>query len=536
MKTRAREFLPLAGLVLLLLGLGSAGAASASTQATGTVFDDANGNGRLDRDEVGIAGVAISNGRDVVRADDHGRYRIAVGDDTILFVVKPSGWSTPMSEDGIPRFHYIHKPKGSPVDLAYPGVAPTGPLPDPLDFPLRRQFEPRRFDVILFGDTQPRNRGEIDLLGHDIIEDLIGTDAAFGITLGDVVHDDLSLFEPLNRAVGRIGVPWYNVLGNHDINYRSDGDAHSDETWERVYGPATYAFEYGPVHFIVLDNVVYKGANSAETFPYAGGLREDQLDFVRNYLALVPRNDLVVLAMHIPLARPDGLEMPIDFEVPQRRELFEILSGHSRTFSLSSHMHIQYHQFFGVDDGYDAPRPHHHLVHAAAAGSWWLGAPDEVGIPHATMRCGAPNGHSILSFDGNEYSVRFRAARRSADHQMHIIAPDVVPQAETGKTEVLVNVFAGSKLSTVEMRVGKDREWKRLELTAREDPHYVASYARDTAAADPEALQLLPPVPSLHLWVAKLPRRLPRRTHVIEVRTTDMFGREFVAHRLIRVE
>lgn len=534
MKHRARGF-------LLLAGLGLAGAvsvSSAATQATGIVFDDANENGRFDRDEVGIAGVAVSNGRDVVRADDHGRYRIAVGDDTILFVVKPTGWATPVSEDGIPRFHYIHKPKGSPPGLAYPGVAPTGPLPDSIDFPLRRRFEPSRFDVILFGDTQPRSREEIDLLGHDIIEDLIGTDAAFGITLGDVVHDDLSLFEPLNRAVGRIGVPWYNVHGNHDMNYRSESDAHSDETWERVYGPATYAFEYGPVHFILLDDVIYNGANPADTLPgsYAGGLREDQLDFVRNYLALVPRDDLVVLAMHIPLARPDGFEVPSGYEVPQRRKLFEILSGHPHSFSLSAHMHVQYHQFFGAADGYQASSPHHHLVHATAAGSWWLGALDEVGIPHATMRCGAPNGYSILSFDGNQYSVRFRAARRAANHQMHIIAPNVVAQAKTAKTEVLVNIFAGSKLSTVEMRVGKARRWRRLEPAAREDPHYVASYARDTAAADPDGIQLLPPIPSPHIWVAKLPGRLPRQTHVIEVRTTDMFGQRFSAHRLIRVE
>ena len=39
-----------------------------------------------------------------------------------------------------------------------------------------------------------------------------------------------------------------------------------------------------------------------------------------------------------------------------------------------------------------------------------VGAPDERGIPHTTMRDGAPNGYSIFTFDGHKYDIEFRAA------------------------------------------------------------------------------------------------------------------------------
>ncbi|PSJ19622.1 Cna protein B-type domain containing protein, partial [Halomonas sp. ND22Bw] len=52
---------------------------------------------------------------------------------------------------------YVHRPGGTPAGLGlrYPGLAPTGPLPESLDFPLQRVDEPVAFDVLLFTDPQP---------------------------------------------------------------------------------------------------------------------------------------------------------------------------------------------------------------------------------------------------------------------------------------------------------------------------------------------------------------------------------------------
>jgi hypothetical protein len=524
--------------LLWALALGCAGAAVAPDTpeagfAAGVVFHDRNGNGVRDRFDFGIRGVAVSNGREVVRSDAGGRYRLPVGDDFTLFVVKPSGWMVATDADNLPRFYYSHKPAGSPAGGRFPGIAPTGPRPASIDCPLRRSREPSAFDVVLFGDTQPYWISEVDTLSHDIVEELIGVEAAFGITLGDVVGDDLSLFQPLNRAVGLIGIPWYNVPGNHDLNFDADGDANSDETFEQVFGPGTYAFEYGKAHFIVLDDVVYggfvEGRNTTQN--YAGGLSEDQIAFVRNYLADVPSDRLVVVAMHIPLA---GLAPTL--EVPQRRELFAALASHPHSFSISSHMHTQSHEFFGPEDGHHGPTPHHHLIQGTTSGSWWLGIPDEIGIPHATMRDGTPNGYSILHIDDNRYALRYKVARRPADYQMNIFAPDAVTASAAAQTEVLVNVFSGSDRSRVEMRLGATGAWVPLTRVDRPDPYFLELKRREAEAADRPKRPLPPADPSRHLWRGSLPADPTVGTTFLEVRTIDMFGATYRGRRVLRIE
>jgi hypothetical protein len=502
-----------------------------SELASGVVFSDRDGDGARDRGEWGVRGVAVSNGRDVVRTDWRGRYRIPVAEGDAVFVIKPRGYATPVDENGLPRFYTLHKPRGSPEGLDFEGFAPTGPLPESIDFPLIRQRESARFRALLFGDTQTYTLEEIHLLARDVVEPLVGADVAFGMTLGDLVGDDLSLFNPLNGVVGRIGVPWYHVIGNHDMNYRAAGDAHASETYQRVYGPATYAFQVGRVHFVVLDDVIYAGWNEQEQRAgrYEPGFRDDQIEFVRNYLDGIPRNHLVVFAMHIPLDE-------FDEHAHQRRALFEALADHPHALSLSAHTHMQYHHFFGEEDGVGAGRTHHHLNQAAAAGSWWLGALDEVGIPHTTMRDGVPNGYSILSFDGNTYSVEFRAARRPANYQMNVIAPSTVRAEDAAHTEVVVNVFAGSERSTVEMRLGPNGAWRSLERVERLDPLYVELLERERSGG-PQGEDALPaPQASRHIWVGTLPADPARGVARLDVRTRDMFGHEYTATRIIHIE
>ena len=48
------------------------------------------------------------------------------------------------TRSNLPRFFYIHQPKGSPADLNlhFRGIEPTGPLPASVDFALRKVEEP----------------------------------------------------------------------------------------------------------------------------------------------------------------------------------------------------------------------------------------------------------------------------------------------------------------------------------------------------------------------------------------------------------
>lgn len=514
MKTHNQYFLMSVCIVLALMPVSSA------ETARGTVFQDADMSGRREQGEKGISGVAVSNGRDVVLTDADGGYSLPVDDDAVVFVIKPNGWRTPSSRDGIPRFYYVHKPAGSPDgDFRFKGVAATGPLPPAIDFPLYSQEESSKFKMVCFGDTQPRNQTEVDYIAHDVVEELIGYDGAFGVTLGDVVFNDLAMFKPLERVVGRIGLPWYNVPGNHDVNMKSKNDAYSDETWERLYGPPWHAFNYGGVHFIVLDDVEWNGDG------YRGALGEEQLAFIKNDLSLVPEDKLVVLMMHIPL-----------ISVVDRKELYKLLEDRPKTFSLSAHWHRQAHFFIGKSEGWLRDDEHHHLVHATVCGSWWSGAKDENGIPHATMADGAPNGYSIITFDGSDYSIEFKAARRPADHQMNIYLPEVLAADKTAGTEVVVNVFAGSDRSTVDMRVGNADQWTTLTRDARVDPYYMKLKELEPLLPAEAGRKLPNPSSSTHIWVGELPGAIPRGVQLLHVRTVDMFGHEYRDTRSFRVE
>lgn len=520
-----RFLLPLLALILTAdasIDNAAARPIDAST-AVGIVFEDANGNGQKDAGEKGLPDVRVSNGRDVVKTDEHGAYRLSVTDDTILFVIKPRGWIPPLSDEILSRFYYVHKPAGSPK-LKYPGVTPTGPLPKSVDFALRRHEEPSRFKVLLFGDTQPSTQADIDYLAHDVIEELVGTDAAFGVTLGDLTYDSPALFESVAQTIGLLGVPWYHVLGNHDMNYDAPDDALSTESYQRVFGPPYYAFDFGPVHFIVLDDVVWKGASAKSNGDYTAGLGERQLAFVRNDLALLPKEQLVVLMMHIPL-----------MELAELRDVLDLLERRPHTFSVSAHYHYNDHHFFGKDEGWDGPEPHHHLVNVTTCGSWWRGVADELGIPHTTMRDGAPNGYAIATFDGCQYAVEYRPARRPAAYQIQIHAPEMAPAEKVAETEVLVNVFAGSDRSKVEMRVDDKGAWLPMTKTMQPDPFYLAIKKQETKEM-PSHLKMPAAIDCPHLWKASLPTGLTKGKHLIHVRTVDVFGQAYDARRVIRIE
>jgi hypothetical protein len=126
-----------------------------------------------------------------------------IDDESIIFVIKQIGYTVPVDQDMLPRFYYIHQPAGSPpnLKLRYRGINPTGPLPDSVDFPLKKADEPRKFDVIVFTDPQPESQVEIDFIRDDVVNGVIGTKAAFGMTTGDIMFDDLSLYPRLNRII-----------------------------------------------------------------------------------------------------------------------------------------------------------------------------------------------------------------------------------------------------------------------------------------------------------------------------------------------
>jgi len=530
--------------------------AAAANTISGVVYENRSGGTRRAAGDPGIAGVLVSNGRDVVKTDAAGRYTLPIDEESIVFVIKPTGYAVPVDEQMLPRFYYIHQPAGSPqsLKLRYRGIEPTGALPDSVDFALKKVDEPQKFEVLLFTDPQPESAAEVDFIRDDVVAGLIGNHAAaFGITCGDIMFDDLSLYPRLNGIIGQIGVPWYNIGGNHDLNFEAPDARYSRETFKRTFGPPSYAFEYGGALFLMLDNVDYLGADAARPYSaglYEGRIGERQLAFIANVLKETPIDKLIVTAMHIPLRNDLDSHDP-GTNTADRADFLKLLAGRPNTLSLSGHTHTTEHHYFGAEDGFAGPAPHHHHVLTAVSGSWWSGPYDHRGIAVADSRDGSPNGFHILSIDGARYATRFQPADEPNARQMRIVLDSVfhgdrkelyntyrmgqllgspLPQARVSATDLIVNVFDGGPRTSVEYRIG-GRAPVAMQRVRRPDPFVEEVFARNEATKKP----WVKAEPSSHIFSARLPGDLETGTHCVAVRAVDEYGREHRDHLIVEV-
>lgn len=542
-----RRELIAAGAASALALTAGVGSAERPTVAGGVVFDDRGATGRRRLSDPGISGVMVSNGRDVVLTDADGRWRLSLAEGDSVFVIKPPHWSTPVDLGGIPRFSYLHQPRGTPRDIEtrHAGVAPTGALPDSIDFPLTRQPESTRFEALLMADTQPENGTELAYLRDDIIAGVPESGAAFAINHGDVVFDDLALYPRYLEMLGATGIPWHHCPGNHDMNSEARDDRYSRETWKRVFGPRHYAFQHAGATFILLDNVHYFGHNpgAPRSGQYCGLIGERQLQFVRNVLAHVPREQLVVLSMHIPLATYQDPTNPADSTV-DRLALLELLAARPHAVSFSGHMHLTEHHYLGLEAGSREAQPHHHHVLAAASGGWWGGHQDRRGIPFADCPDGSPNGYHVLAVDGSRYVTRFVPAAGKAAGQLRVtvhgphrrgaasLSAAPIQARELRACELIVNVFDGGPRTRVAYEIaGRSPKQVAMQRTTASDPFIAELFARHASMQKPWVRA----VPSSHLWRAPICSDLGPGAHRLTVRATDEYGRALVAHLMVEV-
>src|SRR5690554_3846443 len=505
--------------LLILFLLVSSIAIYSQQVATGYVFDDANRNGKKERREAGIANVAVSNGSDVVLTDDKGYYSLAVDEGNTLFVIKPSGYMTPVDEHFIPIFYYHHKPEGSPDSFTYKGVPPTGKLPKSINFPLYKQGESNNFTVVIFGDPQPYSIQDLDYFTRKIVHDVKKTDkTVFGISLGDIVGDNLDLLPIYKERMRHLQLPWYNVMGNHDMNYDAPSDELSDESFELNFGSANYAFNYGDTHFIILDNILYPDPRDGKG--YWGGYREDQLLFLENNLKHVPHDKLIVLSQHIQMKDDSGNS----YRLEDRQRVFDLLKDYENVLIMSAHTHLQQQIEYTEVNGWKGHKPLHEYNVGTTSGDWYSGIHNENGLPDATMRDGTPQGYAFLNINGNSYDVNYQVAGRESDYQMNIYAPRVVPHKGRTTSQIVVNFFMGARGDKVEYRIG-DEEWRTMRYTPGIDPNYWVKLMEWDFTEE-----LLPgrrpsnPVTSSHLWSGTIRLDLPPGEHTIEVRATDRYG------------
>jgi 3',5'-cyclic AMP phosphodiesterase CpdA len=522
-----------AGLCALALGLaaGWAGVAGA-LECAGRVVLDRDGDGRAGPNEPGLAGVGLTDGRRLVRTDDQGRYRFTTEPGRSVQLIKPAGRVAALRADGLPDTWVNLAPATAPP-LRYGGLrtAAAGCR----DFVLRRA--PRRreaaLDVLVFGDPQPKTRVDVDYFRRDLVEPLLAapTGARLGVTLGDVVHDDLALLAPVKAQTVRLGLPWLHVPGNHDLDFDAPDDATSIDSYREAFGGDTFAWEEAQASFVGLDDVVYRPA----TKDYIGGLRDDQFEFLQAYLPTLDRDRLLVVMAHVPFFDPvPGVET---FRRADRERLFALLAPFPHVVLLTAHGHVQRQYDHGPADGWHGAAPLHEFNAGAACGAFWSGRKDAQGIPASTMADGTPNGYATLRVEAHgAYALAWHAARAAGDPRLALHAPRVLRRGAYPAFGVFANVYLGDARTRVELRVDGGA-WTPMQKVVRADPALAAENAADDLAdvlrgydRSPEAAA------STHLWRGTLPTDLAVGEHRVEVRASGQWVGEAMGATSYRLD
>lgn len=497
----------------------------------GIVWEDRNGDGVLDAGEPVLPGIKLSDGERIVTTDARGEYQLPVISGRTVFLIKPAGHDLPVRRDGLPDFWRHVQPDPGPV-LRQGGLAQE--FPSCRNFALRRRAPDARaapLDVLLFADSQVKHAQDVDYYWRDIVQPLVGQHRAeLGLTLGDVVDDDLSLLPDVLRTTMSLQVPWLFIPGNHDMDLDAATDEDSLRTFRRHLGPDTFAWEDETATFIGLDDVIHQ---PGRTPAYVGGLREDQFAFLRAYLPTVPKDRLLVLGVHIPFFD----EGPSGFRAADRERLFAMLRDFPHVLLLSGHTHGQRHWYHDASTGWrGAGRLHEYNV-GAACGAYWSGAKDAAGIPDSSMADGTPNGYARLQVRaGGAYAVSWHPARQPDDAGIGLHAPHVLRQGAYPAWGVFANVYMGDADSRVEYRIDGGA-WKPMRRVEQADPRLTVENMRDDLAPALRGYDRSPEAkPSPHLWRGALPTDLALGEHVIEVRTLDRWRGERSARTRYRLE
>ncbi|OKL40124.1 calcineurin-like phosphoesterase C-terminal domain-containing protein [Pontibacter flavimaris] len=369
----------------------------------------------------GLANVSVSDGYQVVQTNARGKYKLPVNSQAeFVFITIPAGYALP-NENGIVK----HYQRISESNNRY-------------DFELEAlQQDDTNHKFIVWADPQVKNQEDVRQMLTQAVPDVQQLVQAFGagalvhgITVGDIVWDEHALFQNYNEAVAGTSVPFFQVLGNHDMDLNQGGDEVSDRTFKKLYGPTYYSFNRGKVHYVVLDDVRYSGKGKT----YDGHVSKQQLDWLEKDLAFVPKDHLVVLSAHIPVHR--GVE--------NKQELLDVLKGY-QVHIMTGHTH--YNQNIVADGVYEH-------IHGTLCGAWWTGP---------VCSDGAPRGYGVYEVNGTDLSWYYKSTGLEKEHQLSVHVEE-----QQGQKSMLANVWNwdpewkvewwadGSYMGTLENSVGYD--------------------------------------------------------------------------------
>ncbi len=439
---------------------------------TGLVKGTVKANG------IGIKGVIISDGFSVVTTDNNGRYEFELDPKAVsIFISTPSGYAFP--EQNSIASHYK--------------LVKNINLKDNIGFelqPLTRNDNEHQF--IIWADPQVQNASDVSKMMTQSVTDTKKVIAAagsgallHGITVGDIVWDRLNLFADYKEAVQQMNIPFFQCLGNHDMDYNIGDDDESDNSFQETFGPTYYSFNRGQVHYVVMDDVRYLGKDRQ----YDGFIAQKQLDWLKKDLSFVSVDKLIILCVHIPIH--NGIK--------NNEALYPILEGR-KVHIMSGHTH--YHRNVQVNNNIFEHN------HGTVCGAWWTG--DICGD-------GTPCGYGVYTAKGAELEWHYQSTGRDADYQMRLF----VNAISASEKELIANIW------------NHDPQWKTeysvdgvsngsLEQFEGFDP---MAYENLLGPDKPNPRGFAEPRKTTHLFKATIPASAQK----IEVKATDRFGKIYSA-------
>ena len=437
----------------------------------------------------GLGGVSVSDGLSVVRTSGGGDFEFlsAPGAD-FVFVVLPAGMEIPRNSTGTARFFQPLQPDARGEQSVRFSLTP-------------RQSSDDRHALVLLADIQTQDEREMGLFHAETVPDVqatvreLGSVPAFGVSCGDIMYDHLELYPDYERGVSRMGIPFFQVIGNHDLDQEARTDEASTATFSRHFGPRYYSFDRGAVHYVVLDDVFWHGAG------YIGYIDGPQLAWLQADLAHVEPGRPVVVSLHIPVLGSghlrEGRESPeLGVAVANREALYRLLEPYAAHI-LTGHTHENDH---GFESGV------HEHVAGTVCGAWWTGP---------ICWDGTPNGYAVYEARGEEISWRYKATGEDHTHQIRAYAAGSDPAAPD---EIVANVW------------GWDPEWS---VVWYENGDRRGAMAR-RISLDPLSVELHegPDLPAVRSWVDPVRTRhlffAPASPGAqITIEAIDRFGRHY---------
>ena len=443
--------------------------------------------GRVHNNGNGIPGVAVTDGLNIVTTDKKGNYELLSNNlAELVYISIPSGYAF-SNEKGIARFYMpVTEKKGSFT----------------ADFNLEKlEVDDSKHNFVVWADTQMISEKDAVLLKtqsapdlHDLVKSYPAGSLFHGIGCGDLVWDRFDLFKDYKEAIAITGIPFFNVIGNHDMDLDARTDDFSAKTFKQQFGPTYYSFNRGRIHYVVLDDVFFIG----EAKKYIGYLSEIQLQWLEQDLSFVKPGSTVVISLHIPTntgaARRGAKEESIGGVVSNRKQLYKILQPY-KVHIMSGHTHF--------NEKWEEGNIIEHN-HGTVCGAWWTGP---------ICSDGTPNGYGVYEVNGDEIKWYYKSTQHPKNHQIRIYSKG---KSGTAPDEIIVNVWNWDPKWKIEWY--EDDTFKgSMEQRVALDPWAIELYA---GAELPVKHKFVDPSPADHLFFAK-----PSiNSKQIRVKATDRFG------------